>query len=126
MYSCQVMRDKNENHLHAQLNIPSFYVHADEIIVPLDMKLGYWETTTEIGENVMIKQVLANMPESQRAQMRAMMESEMKPHVLKHCITKDSFKDMDKQLREAFSGQQQCKFKVIKVQEKCLCLDSIV
>ena len=47
----------------------------------------------------MIKQMLANMPESQRAQMRAMMESEMKPPVVKQCITEDSLNDMDKQLR---------------------------
>ena len=104
--------------LFLSLMFTAFYANANETIVPLDVELGYWETTSEMSENDMLNEMLANMPESQRAQMRAMMESKMKPPVVKQCITEDSLKDMDKQLREAFGGQQQCKFKVIKSTNK--------
>jgi len=91
-----------------------FYASADQTIVPLDMELGYWEITSEMGKNDILDKMLAAMPESQRPQMRAMMESNMKPPVVKQCITLDSLKNMDQQLRETFGGQQQCKFEVTK------------
>jgi len=104
--------------LFLSLLFSAFCANADETIVPLDMELGYWEITSEIGENNIIQQMLAKMPEAQRAQMRAMMESEMKQPVVKQCITEDSLKDMNAQLREAFGGQQQCKFKVTNSNNK--------
>ncbi|MBL4630031.1 MAG: hypothetical protein JKY14_02335 [Paraglaciecola sp.] len=39
---------------------------ADVDLVPLDMELGYWEITTQIN----IDDMLANVPEKQRAMMR--------------------------------------------------------
>jgi hypothetical protein len=96
------------------LLITAFSAHSDNNIVPLDMTLGYWEITSEIGENDIIDKMLASMPESQRAPMRAMMESNMKPPVVKQCITEGSMKDMDKQLKKSFGGEQQCQFTVAK------------
>jgi hypothetical protein len=96
----------------------AFFANAAQTIVPLDMALGYWETTTEIEENDMIKQMLASVPEAQRDQMRAMMEGQVKQPIVKQCITEDTLKDMDKQMREAFGDQQQCKFNVTKSNNK--------
>lgn len=95
-----------------------FYANANEMIVPLDMEPGYWEITSAIGESDMIDQMIANMPESQRTQMRTMMESQMKPPVIKQCITKDSHKDMDKELREFIGVKRACKFNVTKTNNK--------
>jgi len=94
------------------------YAHAGQAIVPLDMELGYWEITSEMGKNDIIDQMLASLPESQRAQMRAMMEGNMKPPVVKQCITEASLKDMDKQLQEALGAQQHCQFEVTKSTNK--------
>lgn len=85
---------------------------AQPAITPLDIELGYWEMTSEMAENDMMKQMLANVPEAQRAQMKAMMQSQMKPTVIKQCITKQSMQQLDKQFQQAFAGQQQCQFKL--------------
>ena len=48
-------------------------VKADVDLVPLNMELGYWETTTKVD----IEGMLANIPEEQRAMVRGMMSSKM-------------------------------------------------
>ena len=78
----------------------AFNVSAVTKIVPLDMELGYWETSSEMEESDMIKNMLANIPKEQRAKMREMMKSKMKTPMVKQCITEDSFKDMEKKMRE--------------------------
>lgn len=90
-----------------------FVVNAEQTIVPLDMKLGYWEVTSEMGKNDLIEQMLASLPESQRAQMRSMMENNMKkPPVVYQCVSQDSLNNMAKQLSDSIGAPQPCKFKV--------------
>ncbi len=100
------------------LMLTAFYANADEKIVPLDMELGYWEIRSEMGESEMLKEMLASVPESQRAQVRAMMDSSMKLPIVKQCVTEALLKDMGKQIRESLSGQKECLFKVIKTTNK--------
>jgi hypothetical protein len=75
-------------------------VKADVELVPLDMELGYWETTTQID----VEGMLANVPEEQRAMVRSMMGSKMKVPIIKQCITQDSLKDMEAQMRKSFKS----------------------
>ena len=96
-------------------------LHAEETLVPLDMELGYWETTTEIEESEMISNLLASMPESQRAMMREMMKSQIQSAIGKQCITEESLKDAEKQIRESLSGEgidDRCEFTIIKSTSK--------
>lgn len=82
------------------LVITTYQVRANVELVPLDMELGYWETTSEMD----IEAMLAAIPESQRAAIRAMMSSKMKIPVIKQCITEESLKDMEKQMKESFKS----------------------
>ncbi len=86
-------------------------VKADVELVPLDMELGYWETTTQID----VEGMLASIPEEQRAAIRGMMGSKMKIPVIKQCITQDSLKDMEAQMRKSFkSADNDCDLQVTK------------
>jgi hypothetical protein len=88
--------------------------YADVEIVPLDMELGYWETTAEVLESGAIANMLANLPESQRAKVRAMMKSKIQIPIVKQCITSDSFKDFEEKFRNSMGGQESCKFNIQK------------
>ncbi len=70
---------------------------AEIKLVPLDMELGYWETTTKIEES-------------------EMMQGAVESDVDGQCITPDSFKDMEKQMTESMGGEdgQNCQFEVTK------------
>jgi hypothetical protein len=84
---------------------------AEVELVPLDMELGYWETTTQID----FEGMLAGIPEEQRAMVRGMMSSKMKVPVFKQCITQDSLKDMEAQMRKSFkSADKDCDLQVTK------------
>jgi hypothetical protein len=86
-------------------------VKADVEFVPLDMELGYWEITTQIN----IDDMLASVPQEQRAMVRGMMNSKMKIPVIKQCITQDSLKDMEAQIRDSFEfADNDCDLQVIK------------
>lgn len=89
--------------------------HADIEMVPLDMELGYWETNTEMLESDTMNKMLESIPEDQRAQMQEMMGSKMKIPATQQCITADSFKDLEKRMRESLGDQgaaQDCKLEV--------------
>lgn len=93
------------------LVIATNQVKADVELVPLDMELGYWETTSEMD----IEAMLASIPEEQRATVRAMMSSKMKIPVIKQCITQESLNDMEKQMKELFkSAGNDCDLQVNK------------
>lgn len=86
-------------------------VKADVELVPLDMELGYWETTTQID----VEGMLAKIPEEQRAMLRGMMSSKMKVAVIKQCITQDTLKDMKAQIKKSLkSAGKDCDLQVIK------------
>lgn len=93
---------------------------AQADMVPLDMELGYWETTTKIEESEMVRNMLASVPEAQRAQMRQMMQGSVESNVDRQCITADSFKDMEKQMMESFGNDNPhgCQFEVTKSSSK--------
>lgn len=101
-----------KNTLLLGLALSSFTAFAAEEFVPLDMKLGYWETTSEIGESDMVKNMLANLPEAQREQVRAMMKSQIKTQIVKQCITKESLQNMEQQMKDSFGKENQCDFTV--------------
>ncbi|WP_339720611.1 DUF3617 family protein [uncultured Paraglaciecola sp.] len=93
------------------LVIATHQVKAEVELVPLNMELGYWETTSEMD----IEAMLASIPESQRETIRAMMSSRMKIPVVKQCITQDSLNNMEKQMKESFkSAGNDCDLKVNK------------
>jgi len=84
---------------------------ADVDFVPLDMELGYWEITTQVN----LDEMLAKIPEEQRAMMRQMMASTMKIPVIKQCITQDTLNDPAAQMKELFkSAGADCELQVIK------------
>lgn len=95
-------------------------VTAQTTLVPLDIELGYWESTTKIEESEMMKSVLASVPEAQRAQMRQMMHSGINSTVGRQCVTEKSFADMKNMLKETYGGdnEQGCKLDVIKSSDK--------
>lgn len=80
--------------------IATHQVKADVELVPLNMELGYWETTSEMD----IEAMLASIPEAQRETIRAMMSRKMKIPVIKQCITQESLNDMEKQMKESFKS----------------------
>lgn len=93
------------------LIVATHQVRAEVELVPLNMELGYWETTSEMD----IEAMLASIPESQRATIRAMMSSKMKMPVIKQCITQASLKDIEKQMMESFkSAGNDCDLQVNK------------
>jgi hypothetical protein len=93
------------------LSIVTYQVKADVELVPLDMELGYWETTSEMD----IEAMLSSIPKEQRATIRAMMSSKMKIPVIKQCITEDSLKDMEAQMKKSFkSAGNDCDLQVNK------------
>ena len=93
------------------LAITTLQVKADVELVPLDMELGYWETTSEMD----IEAMLANIPESQRATLGAMISKKMKIPVVKQCITQETLKDMEAQMKESFkSAGNDCDLQVKK------------
>lgn len=84
---------------------------ADVDFVPLDMELGYWEITTHIN----LDEMLANIPEEQRAMMRQMMKGTMKVPVVKQCITQDTYNNMQTKMLESFESiDSDCELQVIK------------
>jgi len=97
----------------------SINAYSDQKLIPLEMELGYWETTATMQESDMMSKMLAQLPEAQRALAKQMMGSKMKIPVVKQCITKDSFKDMEKQLRDSMGNKEdECKFKITKSTNK--------
>ncbi|MCF6194666.1 MAG: DUF3617 domain-containing protein [Kangiellaceae bacterium] len=97
------------------LLLVSINAYSDQKLTPLEMELGYWETTATMQGNDMMSKMLAQLPEAQRAQAQQMMGSQMKIPVVKQCITKDSFKDMEKQFKESMgSKNNDCKFEITK------------
>lgn len=103
------------------LIIAASSAHAEVEMVPLDMELGYWESSAEMLENGAMAKVLESIPEAQRAMMKEMMESKMKIPTTKQCITADTFKDLEKKMRESMGDQeggQNCEFKVTSSSSK--------
>lgn len=99
--------------LIASLLISATTAHAEVNIVPLEMALGYWETTTQIEESDMMKNMLKNLPESQQAKVKEMMQGSMQVPVVKQCITPDSLKDMEAQIKQSLGkqkGAEHCQF----------------
>ncbi len=86
------------------LLIATGFANAEVTFVPLDMALGYWETTTHVEESQMMKDLLANMPEEQRAMVSEMMKRKMEMAVSNQCITEESFKDMESQIKRSLSA----------------------
>jgi hypothetical protein len=96
-------------------------IYAETKMVALDMELGYWEVKAEILESDVMNKMLDSMPEEQRAMMQEMMQSKMKIPTTKQCITDDSFKDLEKKMRESMGEQnaeQECKFAVMNSNSK--------
>jgi hypothetical protein len=96
--------------------IASSHLVADVDLVPLDMELGYWETTTQIEANEMMTNMLANLPESQRTAINEMMKSKMKLPVVKQCVTAATFKNMAAQIKDSLSNYdatQNCELQVV-------------
>lgn len=92
------------------LIIIASHAKANVELVPLDMELGYWETTTQMN----IEGLLANIPKEQRAAVRGMMSSKMKMPVIKQCITQDTLNDMEAQMKKSFeSAGKDCDMHVI-------------
>lgn len=89
-------------------------VYAEVEIVPLDMELGYWETTAEMLESDAVTQMLANLPEAQRAQVESMMKGKMKIPTVKQCIAADSFDDFEEKFKESMGGRNDCEFEIVK------------
>jgi len=87
---------------------------ADVDLVPLDMELGYWETTTEMFESDAMKKVLESLPESKRAQFSEMMKSRMQKPIGKQCITADSFTDFAEKFKTSMGGNSDCRFTIKK------------
>lgn len=107
--------------LTAGLLLSVLTAHAEVEIVPLDMKLGYWETTTQIEQSDMMKNMLKNIPEAQRANMQAMMQGSMQMPVVKQCVTKESLKDMEAQIKQGLGkqkGAESCQFSATKSTSK--------
>lgn len=97
------------------LSLGSFNAVAETELVPLDIEPGYWETSVEIEQSQMIKDMLANLPAAQREMVLKQMESSMPDSVSKQCLTEESIKDMEKQLRENLGSQgDSCDFNVTK------------
>jgi hypothetical protein len=84
---------------------------ADVELIPLDMELGYWETTTQMD----IEAMLASVPKEQREMMRGMMSSKMKIPVVKQCITQETLNDMEGQMKRSLkSAGSDCDLQVTK------------
>jgi hypothetical protein len=93
------------------LLISSNHVKANVQLVPLDMELGYWETTTQMD----IEAMLGSVPKEQREMMRGMMSSKMKMPVIKQCITQETLNDMEGQMKKSLkSTGSDCDLQVIK------------
>ena len=95
--------------------------HAEIEMVPLDIDLGLWETNAEMLENGAMTKILESVPEAQRAMMKEMMGSKMKIPATEQCITDDTFKDLEKKMRESMGdqeGSQNCEFKVTSSSSK--------
>lgn len=96
--------------------IAASYTVADVELVPLNMELGYWETTTQIEANEIMTNMLANLPEAQRAAINEMMKSKMKLPVVKQCVTEATFKNMAAQIKDSLSNYdatQNCELQVV-------------
>ena len=92
----------------------SFNAQADIEIVPLDIELGYWESTIEIQENSMMDEMLAGIPEEQRAMVRQMMQKAM-PKNINQCVTQESLNNMEEQLKKNIGSKaDSCAFKITK------------
>jgi len=93
------------------LSIATYQVKADVERVPLDMELGYWETTSEMD----VEAMLTILAEEQRSVIRGMMSNKMKIPAIKQCITQDSLKDMEAQMKMVFkSAGNDCDLQVTK------------
>jgi hypothetical protein len=101
-------------------------VKAKVSLVPLDTEYGKWITTTNTNQAKMIDQMLEKYPASQRDMMKKMMKkmmpkkSAMDNMKQEQCITKDSYKDMERKLKEALGkgNANKCAFKVTKSTSK--------
>ncbi|MBL4672874.1 MAG: DUF3617 family protein [Arenicella sp.] len=100
--------------------------YAEVDVVPLDMELGYWETTTEIVESEAIKSMLANLPESQRDQVREMMKNKTQLSVVKQCITSDFFEDSRRNLKNQWGLKRAASLRLKKARAKSLLASSAV
>lgn len=96
------------------LCLTNFSVYADVKIVPLDMELGYWETTAEMLESDAVTKMLATLPEAQRAQVQSMMKNKMKIPTVKQCIAADSFDNFEEKFKESMGGKNDCEFEIVK------------
>ena len=88
--------------------------YSDTELVPLNMELGYWETSTEILESEAMQKMLASVPEAHREQARAMMKSQTTIPVTKQCITAESFNHFEDKFKQAMGGQSDCRFDITK------------
>ena len=90
------------------------YSYADVDFVPLDMELGYWETTTQLGHSEAIRNILAGMPESQRVNFLEMLKSKTQVSVVKQCISSETRNNIDQKIIGSMAGSKNCDFKLIK------------
>jgi hypothetical protein len=88
--------------------------YADVDFVPLDMELGYWETTTQLGHSEAIRNILAGMPESQRVNFLEMLKSKTQVSVVKQCISSETRNNIDQKIIGSMAGSKNCDFKLIK------------
>ncbi len=99
------------------LIVTAWNIRADAELVPLNMELGYWETTTKIEANEIMTKMLANLPEAQRTAINEMMKDKINLPVVKQCVTEATFKNMEAQIKESLSnydGTENCDLQVIK------------
>lgn len=104
------------------LAIPTISLAATSF-VPLDMKPGLWEYTTDLGTDSIMAQAMANVPEAQRAMMKKMLAGKMKDlnKPVKQCLTIDQIKNPEKQFKEAMTknkGMKDCKLTAKKSTSK--------
>lgn len=101
-----------KNILLIALSLSTAASYAEVEVVPLDMELGYWEIRAEVLESEAINNMLANLPESSRDQVRKMMQSKAQIPIVKQCITSDSFKNFEEKYKESMGGESSCEFQV--------------
>jgi len=67
----------------------------------------------------MIDQILAGIPEAQRAQMMAIVKSQLnQSKISKQCFSKETFKNFEEEFKKAMGGKKDCSFKVQKSTKK--------
>jgi hypothetical protein len=82
---------------------------------PMNIEPGLWKSETKMDNGGMIKQMLAKVPEAQRAMVKQMMEKSMKKQLpaTDVCFTKEMINNPQKVYEEQMAKNTQgCKFNV--------------